>query len=148
MAVAPQASRRLLDSYYTRVLGIAYQTVGDAALAVRAVETIFDQLLQEADADVIDVWQITVEVLQSYIRRGYVVAPLASDAAGWQASLLDALAQLDPDARIVLLLRYHERLSHEELATILQVDARVVRDEVARARSELMDVLGLHDAMR
>ncbi len=148
MAVAPQASRQLLDGYYTRVLGVVYQTVGDSALAVRAVETIFDQLFQEADADAIDVWQITVDVMQSYIRRGYIVVPLASEAAGWQGSLLDALAQLDPDARILLLLRYHERLSHEELATILGADVQAVREEVARARSELMDVLGLRDALR
>ena len=148
MAVAPQASRQLLDSYYTRVLGVVYQTVGDAAFAARAVETIFDQLLYEADVADVDVWQITVEVLKAYIRRGYVVAPLASDAAGWQASMIDGLAQLDPETRILLLLRYHERLGYEELAAILGLEVGAVREAVARARSELMDVLGLRDALR
>lgn len=148
MEAGPQAPQQLLDLYYARVLGVAYQVVGDAALAARAAEAIFDQLQQETPVDVIDVWQVAADVLYSFIRRRLVVTPLASDASGWQAPLIDGLAQVDPEARMLLLLRYHERLDHEQLAAALRLNRQTVRAEVARARGELMSVLGGQGALR
>lgn len=148
MAIAAPASRELLDRYYTRVLGLAYQVLGDAALATRATETTFERALRAEQTDPIGIWRTAVEVLRSYLLRGFTVEPLASDAVGWQASLIDGLAELEPEARMLLVLRYHEGLGHEQLAQALKIGADQARQDVARARSQLMDVLGLRDAMR
>ena len=73
---------------------------------------------------------------------------MRSDAPGWQAPLLDGLAALEPDERILLILRYHEGLDHAKLAQVLGIGADHVREEVLRARSHFIDVLGLRDALR
>lgn len=147
MAAAAPVPADLLDRYYTRILGLAYQVLGDAALAARAAETVFDRIVKDEATDGLEIWRAAVGVLRSYLLRGFTVEPLASDAAGWQASLVDGLAALDPEERILLILRYHEGLRHEQLAQILGQDTRHVREEVARARGRLMDVLGLRDAL-
>jgi len=146
MKIAPP--KDLLDAYYTRVLGVAYQVLGDAALAEQATETCFERLLRLSPVSAVPVWRVTLDVLHSYLLRGLAVEPLASDAAGWQASLMDGLAELEPEERIVLLLSYHERLDHEQLAEVLGCTPRQARQDVARARSRLIDVLRLRDAMR
>ena len=145
MAAAPT---ELLDTYYARVLGVAFQVLGDAALAARAAETIFRRLIRHERAPATTVWAAAVKVLHSYLERGLRVEPLASDAAGWQAPLLDGLAELDPADRILLILRYHEGLQYSQLAEVLGTDVGTVRRDVARARNRLMDVLGLRDAVR
>ncbi len=147
MAAVAQVPAELLDRYYTRILGLAYQVLGDAALAARAAEAAFERIIREESTDKLDVWRAAVGVLQSYLLRGFTVEPLASDAAGWQASLVDGLAALDPEERILLILRYHEGLLHEQLAEVLGKDTRQVREDVARARGRLMNVLGLRDAL-
>ena len=43
--------KELLDTYYTRVLGLAYQVLGDAALAAQATETCFEQLMRSSSPD-------------------------------------------------------------------------------------------------
>ena len=148
MAIAAPPSPELLDRYYTRVLGLAYQVLGDAALATRAAETTFERLLRAERHDTVDVWRTAVDVLRSYLVRGLTVEPLASQAAGWQAALIDGLAELEPEARMLLVLRYHEGLAHEQMAEVLGTDPAQAREGVARARNTLMDVLGLRDAMR
>ena len=138
----------LLARYYTRVLGLCYQVLGDAALAERATEMSFLRLLPAGSANDRAVWQAAVRVLRAYLARRLTVDPLASDAPGWQAPLLDGLADLEPDERILLLLRYHEGLDHAKLAEILSIGVDQVREEVLRARTRLIDVLGLRDALR
>jgi len=146
--MARSATLDLLNAYYGRVLGVAYQVVGDAALAAQVVETTFDRLAGDEAVDDLVVWQTAVDVLRTYILRGFTVTPLASEAAGWQAALIDGLARLDPEARIVLLLRYHENLSYEDLGEVLESDPRRVREELARARAALMNVVGPQHALR
>ena len=147
MGAEVQAPAELLDAYYTRVLGLAYQVLGDAALAARAAEATFERVLGDEYTGPLDIWRAAVAVLRSYLIRGFTVEPLASDATSWQASVVDGLAKLEPEERILLLLRYHEGLPHEELAAVLGRDPRRVREDVARARSRLMNVLRLRDAL-
>ena len=138
----------LLNTYYTRVLGVAYQVLGDVALATQAAETCFERLVGSSASDSINVWRVTLDVLHSYLLRGLAVEPLASDAAGWQAALMDGLAKIEPEERIVLLLSYHERLDHAQLARVLGSTVDQARQDVARARNRLIEVLELRDAMR
>jgi RNA polymerase sigma factor (sigma-70 family) len=56
--------------------------------------------------------------------------------------LLAALAALPPQARAVVVLRYWEDLSIEQVAVILQCSAGNVKSQGARALQKLRDQLG------
>jgi len=59
--------------------------------------------------------------------------------AGEQAQALHALvAQLDPDYRTPLVLRYWEELSYEEIAASLDMTVAAVKSRLFRARQQLM----------
>lgn len=53
-----------------------------------------------------------------------------------------AVLRLDPDRRLVLLLREVEEMSYEEIATVTAVPVGTVRSRLARARDELRELLG------
>lgn len=133
-----QALEHWLDRAYLRVLGMAYQVLGDAELAARAAEQIF--LQQPLPADEQQLWKRVLRVMDAFIARGFVVhPPVAPD--GGQAALLRALASLAPRERALLLLRYHERFSIEDLAALLDVPPAAARQRVAAARSRLLEAL-------
>lgn len=138
----------LLHTYFARVLGIAYQALGDAALATEATETCFRRLARRHAAEPVEVWRTLMQVLQRYVGRGIHVAMLDSNASGWQATLLDGLAELPPYDRVLLLLHYHEHLSLEQLARVMDEDIETIRTSVAQVRKQLIDNVGLYDALR
>jgi predicted RNA polymerase sigma factor len=56
-----------------------------------------------------------------------------------QAQAMQGLvAQLDPDYRTPLVLRYWEELSYEEIATSLNMTVAAVKSRLFRARQQLM----------
>lgn len=132
-------ARATLDRFYTRVFGIAYQALGDAELAARAVEAVFTS--EQATDDELTIWRLAVETLRDYLARGFVVRPLTPAADDWQVRMLQALAQIDPADRILLLLRYHEGLSNDVLAQIWESDEPTIRTLVARARMQVADLV-------
>ncbi len=134
--------------YFVRVLGIAYQALGDAALATEAAEACFKRLARRREIDSDMLWRTLVQVLQRYIQRGINVALLHSEATGWQAALLDQLATLPPYERIVLLLYYHEQLNIDRLAVIMDDDVASIRETVEQARQQIVGKMGLTDALR
>jgi hypothetical protein len=130
-------SRDLLDRMYGRVFGFAYQVLGDAELAARAVESVFLQCpVPETDREV---WSKLLTTLRSYVARGFVVRPLVPTSYGWQAELLSGLARLDPLDRALLLLRYHEGLELDELAEVVGVSPDELRRQLVRVRAHLLD---------
>jgi DNA-directed RNA polymerase specialized sigma24 family protein len=137
----------LLHTHLIRVLGIAYQALGDAALATEATEACFKRLARQDSTDTIYVWHTLVKVLYSYIGRGIHVELLDSNATGWQASLLDGLAELTPYERVLLLLHYHEHLSFDQLAMVMDDDVDAIRDSVAQVRQQLIKKVGLDDPL-
>ncbi len=80
---------------YRHILGIAYQVLGDAALAAQAVNTVYVRF-GRTGGDTVAWWHALVEVLHVYMARGFMVRPLASE--GQHAALLHALQQLEPSA--------------------------------------------------
>lgn len=130
-------SRDLLDRMYGRVFGFAYQVLGDAELAARAVERVF--LHCPVPATDRQVWTKTLTTLQSYVARGFVVRPLVPTSYGWQAELLAGMARLDPIDRALLLLRYHEGMELDELADVLGVKPDEARRRMMRVRAQLLD---------
>jgi RNA polymerase sigma-70 factor (ECF subfamily) len=63
-------------------------------------------------------------------------------AGGLRAALLDALAALPADHRVVFVLRELEQLSVSETADVLEVTATTVSTRLHRARQGLIDQLG------
>lgn len=133
MPVAPE----LLDRLYLRVYGFAYQVLGDAELAARAVEHIFVQ--RHPPSTDLAVWLAAVQTIRAYLARGFVVRPLVALTDGWQGDLLHGLAQLPPLERALLLLRYHEALPLDMLTVIFDVDEPAMRAWIASARGRLLD---------
>lgn len=58
-----------------------------------------------------------------------------------QAAVRQALDQLDPEHRIVLVLRYLEELSSPEISEILEIPAGTVRSRLHHGRFKLMQLL-------
>lgn len=132
--------REILDRFYGRVLGFAFQVLGDTELAAQAAERIFVQA-PPPDSE-IAVWRAAMTTLGRYVERGFVVRPLLPLAQGWQADLLQQLAVLPPLDRALLLLRYHEGLEPDALAEVLELPEPTVRARIAAVRSALIDVGG------
>lgn len=128
----------LLDKLYPRVLGFAYQVLGDAELAAQAAETIF--VRRDPPQDEVAVWTAAMTTMRSYIARGFVVRPLVPQNQSWQTDLLRRLAQLEPLERALLLLRYHEDLELADLAKVLGISEEELRKQVALARGKLLDL--------
>jgi RNA polymerase sigma-70 factor (ECF subfamily) len=65
-------------------------------------------------------------------------SPLAAlEAEDRAAAVRSALSRLDPERRMILLLREVEELSYEEIAEITDVPVGTVRSRLARAREDL-----------
>jgi len=73
--------------------------------------------------------------------RPYADPPDRPDATGLRLALLDALAGLAPADRAVLVLRYLEDLSVEEVAARLEVSPGAVRNRSMRALARLRPLL-------
>ncbi|HEY0605577.1 MAG TPA: sigma factor-like helix-turn-helix DNA-binding protein [Herpetosiphonaceae bacterium] len=131
----------LLDRLYPRVLGFAYQVLGDAELAAQAAETIF--VRRDPPQNEVAVWTAAVATMRSYIARGFVVRPLVPQTQSWQTDLLRRLAQLEPMERALLLLRYHEDLELADLAQVLGISEDELRRQVALARGKLLDLANM-----
>ncbi|MBV9788557.1 MAG: sigma-70 family RNA polymerase sigma factor [Chloroflexi bacterium] len=128
----------LLDRLYPRVLGFAYQVLGDAELAAQSAETIF--VRRDPPQNEVAVWTAAIATMRSYVARGFVVRPLVPQTQSWQTDLLRRLAQLEPLERALLLLRYHEDLELEDLAQVLGISEDELRKQVALARGKLLDL--------
>jgi RNA polymerase sigma-70 factor (ECF subfamily) len=71
-------------------------------------------------------------------------APSAQDRLEAQDRALEvreAVTQLEPNRRLTLLLREVEEMSYEEIATVTRVAVGTVRSRLARARSDLRQLL-------
>ncbi|MEU8529716.1 MULTISPECIES: SigE family RNA polymerase sigma factor [Streptomyces] len=69
-------------------------------------------------------------------------APDTGDDPALRIALLDALAQLAPKDRAVVVLRYWEDRSIEETADVLHVSSAAVRTRSVRALAKLREQLG------
>jgi DNA-directed RNA polymerase specialized sigma24 family protein len=137
----------LLETHHADVLGITYQVVGDVTLAARAVTTIFERLVRNRpsrEAERVTLWRFALRILRNYHARGLTIVPIRPPAADWQTALLNRLGRLDPEDRILLLLRYREGLDDRELAAVLGVDRPTARARLAQARRRLLADPGDH----
>jgi hypothetical protein len=141
----------MLQRWYDRVLGVAYQVLGDAGLATRAVEEVFTRLARESSGRLADsqmLWRGVVMTLRASISRGHTISPLAPGSSDWQAALLRGLVRLEPEERLLLLLRYHEGLDYRQLSAAMESDERTTRERCRLARSRLLAELESVDAVQ
>ena len=59
-----------------------------------------------------------------------------------------AMTDLSPEHRTILLLRYFEDLSYQEIADVLQIKLGTVMSRLSRAKVRLHEVLGGEEALR
>jgi hypothetical protein len=131
----------LLETHYADVLGITYQVVGDVTLAARAVTTIFERLIRNRplrDHERVTLWRFALKILRNYHARGLTIVPIRPPSADWQTALLNRLGRLDPEDRILVLLRYREGLNDNDLAAVLGVDRTAARARLMEARRRLL----------
>jgi hypothetical protein len=129
---------------YARILGFAYQVLGDAALAAQAANTVCLRYARSGGDDRA-FWREAVTVLHDYLARGFVVRPLLPE--GQHAALLSALHRLEPAERMIVLLRYHEGLTIPDLEAVMAIEQATIRRVLAQARGSLLDWTGVRDAV-
>ena len=133
----------------------AYLMLGDHGLA--------EDLVQSALAKTFIVWS---RVRDSESPRGYVRATLVNTASSWfrrrgwrnelatdtlpeqphrdgaaESSVMEALEQLPPGQRAVVVLRFHEDLSVNETARLLNLSTGTVKSQTSHALAKLRTLL-------
>ena len=73
--------------------------------------------------------------------------PAAADAAELRITLLDALGQLSPRDRAIIVLRYWEDHSVQTVAELLDLSPGVVKMQSMRALASLRVLLGEDEAL-
>jgi RNA polymerase sigma-70 factor (ECF subfamily) len=164
------AFEELYRRYRDRAFGIAYRITGTATDAMDAVQDAFRVLFQKISTFRFDsrfsTWLFRIVVNCSIdlrrrersraVRHGVSLTaldPLAEPAADQDdpselaesselgSHVHGALQRLSPKLRAVLVLRYLEGLSYEELADVLEVQLGTVKSRLARAHVALERVL-------
>ncbi|MEU1281818.1 SigE family RNA polymerase sigma factor [Streptomyces sp. NPDC005805] len=125
-----------------------------AALAKAYVK--WDRVRRAEDPDSY-VWRIMINTHRDRLRRVRLrewlttripesAAPDRADAVTERGAVLDALAQLTPRQRTVVVLRYLEDRSESEVAALLGTGVGTVRTHVARALGKLREHPGIAPA--
>jgi RNA polymerase sigma-70 factor (ECF subfamily) len=150
------AFRLLFETHKDRVYSIALRYSGDAAEAMDIAQETFLKLLssiQEFRGDSsFESWlyRIVVNRCLDHQRRGRKLMPFIGDLLDAAESALSKLlraevendvqaivGKLPPEQRIVVVLRYTEGLSYEEIAAILNCSKGTVASRLNRAHSVL-----------
>jgi len=154
------AFRALFEAYRNKVYSIALRFSGDEAAAMDIAQETFVKLFSSirdfrGDSS-FDPWiyRLVVNACLDHRRRGWRPLPLLDDFAGTlrapAVSSLDdllrnergervraAIERLAPDLRIVIVLRYTEGLSYDEIAEVLGCALGTVASRLNRAHKKL-----------
>jgi len=157
----------LLTIYESRFLAVARAITGDAAAAEDAVQEAFIRILRfAADADAHrnpDPWlfRICVNCARDERDRSRRSRP-AEDSFDWldgavdlstplslsiaaedRSRLVEALAALKPELRVVLLLRFTADLKYDQIAGVLGIPAGTVKSRLHAALGMLRRTVGV-----
>ncbi len=154
------AQRNLFDLYKDRVYTLALRYSGDASTAEDVTQNVFIKLFAALTTfrgdSRFDSWLYRlvvnacfdqkrktrrliplVDTLVSYL-KGPGRGPLEDLLQSEQTSLVrNAIARLDPDFRMIVVLRYSLGLPYEEIATILDCPSGTVASRLNRAHAIL-----------
>lgn len=146
------AFHELFDRYKNSIYGFVQRRVDDPGRAEEITQDVFLALVQrrnsyEARASVRTyLYRIALNRVASE-RRKKTETPNtdAQDAAGRDPSVVqqvrEALEQLEPEQRDVVVLREYQGLSYLEIAQILKVPVGTVRSRLFRAKMALRELL-------
>lgn len=148
-----EAFAALVALYQRRLLGFAYQHLHDPDEAQDLAQEVFVRLYQGLRRYDPErpfepwFWRLAANVALNYTRRPviargaaeppeHLAAPVSGDP-----DLTEALADLDPHARLPLLLHYYSGLSLEEVASALAITLPALKSRMHRARGLLRRAL-------
>jgi len=154
------AFARLVDRYHARCLRIATHLLGDADDAVQeAFVRAYRHLGSYRERDRFGAWLLRIVVNQCRTRAtrdarylpfdaeqhdGASATDRTADLADQRAELAHALAQLGPDQREALVLRFAEELSYEEISSLTGVGISALKMRVQRACTRMRVLLAEH----
>ena len=152
-----------LSKLWPRMMSVAYRILGSVADAEDAVQDAFVRAYRHLgsyrERDRFGAWLLRIVVNQCRTRAAkaarYTRFDLdqhepdaehspAHDASDRRAELAHALAQLGPEQREAIVLRYTEELSFEEISTLTGVGISALKMRVQRACTRLRTLLEAH----
>ncbi|MFH0991795.1 MAG: sigma-70 family RNA polymerase sigma factor [bacterium] len=166
-----QAFEKLMRRYHRQVANIIYLTLGNRDEIEDLTQEVFIRVYKslhrfERDSSVYSwIYRIAVNISIDEIRRRKIKrtlslefftdgkleeekrskeTPTASDALFDEEKkqvIRDALQQLSPIHRAILVLREYEDLSYEEIAESMHISVQAVKSRIFRAREEMRKLL-------
>jgi RNA polymerase sigma-70 factor (ECF subfamily) len=156
----PDAFRVLFETYKDRVYSIALRYSGDSTSAMDIAQETFLKLLssiQEFRGEAnFETWlfRLVVNRCLDHHRRGKRLVPIVADLfnllsgpgetvlhellrSEFEANVQEVVGALSPEQRIVVVLRYTEGLSYEQIAEILGCSIGTVGSRLNRAHKVL-----------
>lgn len=156
----PSAQRVVFDRYRDRVHAIALHYLkGDAAAAQDATQEVFVRFFRSVDGFRADarlssyLYRAVANACIDELRRrrrfvfvGDIPEPLhprvVTQGDGADPELQRAVHALSPKLRMVVLMRYYDELSYDEIGAALGVSAGTVASRLSRAHAALAAALG------
>jgi len=160
-----EAFAALIRSFERVALSVAYGVLGDSSAAgdvtQDAVVRVWERLSELREPERFGPWLcgIVRNLAIDVLRRKRVTQPLAAgqavvNAEKWttdpidevgrretEARLATAIASLDEQSRMVVVMRYYEDLSSKEIANLLEMSPAAVDMRLSRARKQLRVLL-------
>lgn len=150
----PLAFRELFDRYKNSIYGYVRRRVNDPGRAEEITQDVFLALVQRRNGYHVSasfrtyLYRIALNRIASEYRKKKESDPLPEEvpaAGGGDPAVVqqvrDALAQLEPEQREIVLLREYQGLSYEEIAAVLSVPVGTVRSRLFRAKMALRELL-------
>lgn len=148
------AFEELIRRLQRRVYGFAYQHLRDADEAHDLAQEIFVKLYRNLARYDPErpfepwFWTLAANTSNNY-RRKHIPSPAEAQEASHldptlpqhDPTLVEALAQLDPNYRLPVLLHYYADLSLEEVSQTLNLTVPAVKSRLHRARAQLRNSL-------
>lgn len=148
------AFRELFDRYKNPIYGYVRRRINDPGRAEEITQDVFLALVQHRNGYQVTasfrtyLYRIALNRIASEFRKKKESEPLpenAPAAGGGDPAVVqqvrEALAQLEPAQREIVLLREYQGLSYEEIAAVLKVPVGTVRSRLFRAKLALRDLL-------
>lgn len=153
------AARELVERYQRPLFTVALRMLGNAQDAEDVTQAVFGRVFRDLKAyDTTHrffswVYRMTVNAALNAQRDRKALVTIEDDAELPAVGGLDdalaveeqvqrALAALKPDDRTIVVLRYFQSLSYDEIADVLGIPAKTVKSRLFTARDRLRVLLG------